>query len=82
MLVSENHAMPRAMLIWVAGAATLNHGDVTVLPRAMSGSMALQRPGFVAPVATEGSVDAQDPANHLQAMLMPRGYPAALTMLI
>lgn len=68
MSVSEDCVTPKAMLNWVA---TWSHGDIGHgrLPRVMSGSVALQKLGYkvisMAPVATKGTVDAQDLASHL-----------------
>lgn len=68
MSVSEDCATPRAMLNW---GATWSHGDIGngLLPRAMSGSVALQKLGSkvisMAPVVTKGSVDAQDLASQV-----------------
>lgn len=63
MSVSEDHALPWAMLTWIAGAATWSHGNIWALTAAkgMSRSMALQQPASglvsVTSVVTEDSVD-------------------------
>ena len=71
----------------MTGAATYSHGDdrVGLLPRAMSGSMALQWSGSgimsIVRVTTEASADAQDLFSHM-TMLVPRGHAASRAILI
>lgn len=85
--VSMSCAATWGMLIWMAGAATCRHCDdrIGLLPRAMSGSMALQWSGSgimsTLPVTIEGSADAQGLFNHV-TMLVPRGHAATRAILI
>lgn len=69
MQVSRDSVSSGAILIWANGTAIVIPGHKT-LPRTMSGSIALWRPGFgvvsVAQVVIEGSADAPDLVSHLE----------------
>lgn len=63
----ERHRCPRTVpcMIWEAGAATWNHGDIRAQATAKS-HVRVHYPGvvFIAPVITKGSVDAWGMVRH------------------
>ena len=62
MLMFKGHVVIRAMLIWVASAATRVHGDIQTWPSVkdyVSAGSPIVVPMSMPPVVTEGHVDAR-----------------------